>query len=65
MSSAERQAPSSEASDQAYDGLLDKEKQLNALSERMLLAVAVQYGKDSYEYEMAGGTRTSERKRLG
>jgi hypothetical protein len=29
----------------------------------MLIAVAAKYGKDSYEYEMAGGIRKSERKR--
>jgi hypothetical protein len=28
----------------------------------MLAAVGVKYGKDSSEYEKAGGTRTSERK---
>ena len=28
----------------------------------MLAAVGVKYGKDSTEYEQAGGTRTSERK---
>ena len=32
-------------------------------SERILLAVAVKYGRDSNEYEMAGGVRKSERKR--
>ncbi len=34
-----------------------------AVSERMLIAVAAKYGKDSYEHEMAGGIRKSERKR--
>ncbi len=37
------------------------EKNLSALSEKMLLAVAVKYGKDSREYEMAGGVRKSDR----
>jgi hypothetical protein len=37
------------------------EKSLGALCERMLLAVAVKYGKDSSEYEMAGGVRKSDR----
>ncbi|MBD2441057.1 hypothetical protein [Nostoc sp. FACHB-110] len=37
------------------------EKNLSALCEKMLLAVAVKYGKDSNEYEMAGGVRKSER----
>lgn len=36
------------------------EKDLRTLSARMLAAVAVKYGKDSNEYEMAGGTRASE-----
>ena len=31
--------------------------------ERMLLAVATKYGKDSIEYEQAGGTRKSEIRR--
>ncbi|OUL25249.1 hypothetical protein [Nostoc sp. 106C] len=37
------------------------EKTLGDLSAHMLLGVAVKYGKDSYEYEMAGGVRKSER----
>lgn len=37
------------------------EKELRDLNERFLLAVAVRYGKDSNEYEMAGGTRKSDR----
>lgn len=41
----------------------DKEKQLAQYSERMLLAVAAQYGKDSDEYEKAGGVRKQDRKR--
>ncbi len=47
------------------DGLLNAleadEKALNTLSEKMLAAVGVKYGKDSDEYEQAGGTRSSER----
>lgn len=38
----------------------DMEKNLRALNARMLAAVGVKYGKDSSEYEMAGGTRSSE-----
>lgn len=49
--------------DRAGSTVQDTERQLRALSERMLIAVAARYGKDSYEYEMAGGTRKSERKR--
>jgi hypothetical protein len=39
------------------------EKTLKELTERMLLGVATHYGKDSNEYAMAGGVRTSDRKR--
>ncbi|MEH2287222.1 hypothetical protein [Nostoc sp.] len=37
------------------------EKNLSELSEKMLLGVAFKYGKDSHEYEMAGGVRKSDR----
>ncbi|BAU15680.1 hypothetical protein LEP3755_62400 [Leptolyngbya sp. NIES-3755] len=37
------------------------EKRLADLSDRMLIGVAFKYGKDSREYEMAGGMRKSER----
>lgn len=37
------------------------EKTLGDLSSYMLLGVAVKYGKDSHEYELAGGVRTSDR----
>ncbi|MDZ7963890.1 MAG: hypothetical protein RM368_02790 [Nostoc sp. DedSLP03] len=37
------------------------EKTLSDLSEKMLLGVAFKYGKDSYEYQMAGGVRKSDR----
>lgn len=37
------------------------EKSLGDLSDRMLTGVAFKYGKDSREYEMAGGTRKSDR----
>ncbi len=39
------------------------EKQLRDLNERMLIGVAAKYGKDSNEYEQAGGIKKSERKR--
>ena len=39
------------------------EKALRTLSSRMLAGVGVKHGKDSNEYEMAGGTRSSEIKR--
>jgi hypothetical protein len=57
-----------------YNGLLtqadlesdqfdDLEKELKDLSERMLTGVATEFGKDSPEYEAAGGVRKSERKK--
>ncbi len=49
--------------DAAYNELLEAEKSLGSLTEHMLLGVASKYGKDSHEYEMAGGVRKSERKR--
>lgn len=39
------------------------EKTLAAYSERMLDGVGVRFGKDSNEYEKAGGVRKSERKK--
>jgi len=57
-----------------YNGLLtqadlesdqfdDLEAELKDLSERMLTGVATEYGKNSPEYEAAGGVRKSERKK--
>jgi hypothetical protein len=37
------------------------EKAMGELSDQMLIGVAFHYGKDSREYEMAGGVRKSER----
>lgn len=51
------------AADRAANIVKELEAEVNTLSEQMLLGVAFQYGKDSHEYEMAGGTRKSERKR--
>ncbi|MEO1387982.1 MAG: hypothetical protein AAFV85_11485 [Cyanobacteria bacterium J06634_6] len=49
------------------DALLNEvneaERQLADQSEQMLLGVAVKYGKNSSEYEMAGGVKKSDRKR--
>ncbi|BAY17958.1 hypothetical protein NIES21_38010 [Anabaenopsis circularis NIES-21] len=39
------------------------EKSLAELNDKMLIGVAFKYGKDSVEYEMAGGVRKSERVR--
>ncbi|MEH2296666.1 hypothetical protein [Nostoc sp.] len=38
----------------------EMEKNLSQLSEKMLMVVAIKYGKDSREYEMAGGVRNSD-----
>lgn len=49
--------------DQSYSAATDAEKIIAEWTERMLIAVAYQYGKNSKEYQMAGGTRRSDRKR--
>ena len=49
--------------DAVLNKLNDQEKKLGTKSGRMLAGVGVRYGKDSSEYEMAGGTRTSEIRR--
>ncbi len=49
--------------DQAYNSFQSLEKALADMSDRMLTGIATQYGKNSNEYEMAGGTRKSERRR--
>ncbi|WP_202978942.1 hypothetical protein [Halomicronema hongdechloris] len=46
--------------DGAYNDLIAAEKELMDFSERMLSGFGVRYGKDSSEYEMAGGQRKSE-----
>lgn len=51
------------AVDEKYNKLLASETALRDLSERMLAGVAAKFGKDSDEYEQAGGVRKSERKR--
>ena len=40
-----------------------EESELNDWTRRVLSAVVAQYGPDSSEYEMVGGTRKSERKK--
>ena len=37
------------------------DRTLSDLTEKMLIGVAFKYGKDSYEYQMAGGVRKSDR----
>lgn len=49
--------------DALQNTIADTEKALAEYSERMLIGVASQYGKDSNEYEMAGGVRKRDRKR--
>jgi hypothetical protein len=49
--------------DKAQNALVDAERELNNYSEHMLLSVASRYGKNSDEYEMAGGTRKSNRRK--
>jgi hypothetical protein len=45
------------------NALAEAERELNILSEKMLLSIASRYGKTSDEYSMAGGTRRSSRKK--
>lgn len=49
--------------DSRLNTVQDTEKKLRDLSERMINGVASKYGKDSPEYEIAGGVRKSERKK--
>jgi len=49
--------------DKTHNTLIEAERELNTYSEQMLLNVASRYGKTSDEYEMAGGTRRSDRKK--
>ncbi|BAY12161.1 hypothetical protein [Calothrix sp. NIES-2098] len=49
--------------DTTYTALTEAERELNTLSEKMLLCVASHYGKASDQYGMAGGTRRSNRKK--
>jgi uncharacterized protein YukE len=48
------------ATDDALNQLQDAEKALKKRSTRMLAGVGVAFGKDSSQYEMAGGTRAGE-----
>jgi len=49
--------------DGALNEVVEGEKSLRDISERMLAGVGSKYGKDSDEYEKAGGKKKSERKR--
>jgi hypothetical protein len=47
--------------DTARTEMADLEKKLNDVAEKMLIGVAFTYGKDSAQYEMAGGVKKSDR----
>ena len=49
-------------SDALLNVVTEQEKELTELSGRMLAGVSSKFGRDSNEYEKAGGTRMSERK---
>ncbi|PSN11285.1 hypothetical protein C7271_24815 [filamentous cyanobacterium CCP5] len=49
--------------DQAANAIQTAELNVREYSERILLGVAAKYGKNSDEYEMAGGVRKRDRKR--
>jgi hypothetical protein len=49
--------------DDLQNDLEADEDNLRELNKRILSAVEAQYGPDSSEYELCGGTRTSERKK--
>lgn len=46
--------------DAAGNNFSEDEKEVRTMSTRLLAGVGAHYGKDSNEYEMAGGTRTSD-----
>jgi hypothetical protein len=49
--------------DSSKKKLDEMEKTLNQVSDKMLVGVGFKYGKNSSEYELAGGVRDSERVR--
>lgn len=49
--------------DKVRNEVLDLERKLGDVTEHMLLGVATKFGKNSNEYEMAGGVRKDRRKR--
>lgn len=53
------------ALDQSQNELEGMEQRLREKNRRVLAAAEARYGPDSSEYEQAGGTRRSERKRSG
>lgn len=51
------------AADDAANALELQEKKMIVSAENVLLSVKVKFGKDSSQYELAGGTRLSDRRR--
>ncbi len=51
------------AADDAANAIEQQERKMIILAENVLLSVKVKFGKDSSQYEMAGGTRLSDRRR--
>jgi hypothetical protein len=49
--------------DALQNQVVEAEQAVASYAERMLTGVATKYGKDSNEYEMAGGVRKRDRKR--
>jgi hypothetical protein len=49
--------------DDLYNGCLAQIEVVKDLNERILTGVATKYGKNSSQYEMAGGKKKSERKK--
>ena len=49
--------------DEMYNEIADAERSLADYSEQVLMGVAVRFGKDSNEYDKAGGVRKRDRKR--
>ena len=49
--------------DDLLNNLKEKEKALMEWNERVLIGVAAKFGKNSTQYEQAGGKRKSERKK--
>ena len=49
--------------DEKYNIFLANQKELDTVNEAMLIGVADKYGKNSDEYEKAGGVKKSERKK--
>ncbi len=51
------------AADKLANAITDADKVLGSQCKRVLTGVETRFGEDSSQYEMVGGTRTSERKK--